>query len=96
MDGLKDAYRNVVCCWLEIEEPNIKQGMEICAKNKSRVLIIFPYFLHKGAHVKRDIYEDLTPAIEESKIEKIFITKHLGTDDRLIDLVVERAKEVER
>jgi len=96
VEGLKDTYRNVICCWLEIEEPNIKQGIDICAKNKPKVLIIIPYFLHKGAHVKRDIYEDLNPAMKGSGIENIFITKHLGTDDRLIDLVIERAKEVER
>lgn len=95
VDGLKDSYRNVTHCWLEIEEPNIKQGIEACAKNKPNVLIIVPYFLHKGAHVKRDIYEDLSPAMRESGIGNIFITEHLGTDDKLIDLVIERAKEVE-
>ena len=95
VDGLKDSYRNVTHCWLEIEEPNIKQGIEICAKNKPNVLIIVPYFLHRGAHVKRDIYVDLNPAMEESGIGDIFITEHLGTDDKLIDLVIERAKEVE-
>jgi sirohydrochlorin cobaltochelatase len=96
VEGLKDAYRKVICCWLEIEEPNIKQGIDICAKNKPKALIIIPYFLHRGAHVKRDIYEDLNPAMEGSEIENIFITKHLGTDDRLIDLVIERAREVEK
>ena len=96
VDGLKDSYRNVTHCWLEIEEPNIKQGIEVCAKNKPNVLIIVPYFLHRGAHVKRDIYEDLNPAMEESGIGDIFITEHLGTDDKLIDLVIERAKEVEK
>ena len=96
VDGLKDSYRNVTHCWLEIEEPNIKQGIEVCAKNKPNVLIIVPYFLHRGAHVKRDIYEDLNPAMKESGIEDIFITEHLGTDDKLIDLVIERAKEVEK
>jgi len=96
VDGLKDSYRNVTHCWLEIEEPNIKQGIEVCAKNRPNVLIIVPYFLHRGAHVKRDIYEDLNPAMEESGIGDIFITEHLGTDDKLIDLVIERAKEVEK
>jgi sirohydrochlorin ferrochelatase len=96
VDGLKDSYRNVTHCWLEIEEPNIKQGIEICAKNKPNVLIIVPYFLHRGAHVKRDIYVDLNPAMEESGIGDIFITEHLGTDDKLIDLVIERAREVEK
>ena len=96
VDGLQDSYRNVSLCWLEIEEPNIKQGIDACAKNNPNVLVIVPYFLHRGAHVKRDIYEDLNPAMEKSGIKNIFITKHLGTDDRLIDLVIERAKEVEK
>jgi len=95
VDGLQDTYKNVSLCWLEIEEPNIKQGIDTCAKNNSNVLVIVPYFLHRGAHVKRDIYEDLNPAMEKSGIKNIFITKHLGTDDKLIDLVIERAKEVE-
>jgi sirohydrochlorin cobaltochelatase len=96
VDGLQDSYRNVSLCWLEIEEPNIKQGIDVCAKNNPNVLIIVPYFLHRGAHVKRDIYEDLNPAMEKSGIKNIFITKHLGTDVKLIDLVIERAKEVEK
>lgn len=96
VDGLKETYRNVSHCWLEIEEPNIKQGIDACAKNNPDVLIIVPYFLHRGAHVKRDIYEDLNPAMEKSGIENIFITKHLGADDKLIDLVIERAREVEK
>jgi sirohydrochlorin ferrochelatase len=96
VDGLKDSYRNVTLCWLEIEEPNIEQGINASAKNNPNVLIVVPYFLHRGAHVKRDIYEDLNPAMEKSGIENIFITKHLGTDDKLIDLVIERAKEVEK
>ncbi|MBI3642080.1 MAG: sirohydrochlorin cobaltochelatase [Thaumarchaeota archaeon] len=96
VDGLQDSYRNVSLCWLEIEEPNIKQGIDTCAKNNPSVLIIVPYFLHRGAHVKRDIYEDLNPAMEKSGIKNIFITDHLGTDVKLIDLVIERAKEVEK
>jgi sirohydrochlorin ferrochelatase len=96
VDGLQDSYRNVALCWLEIEEPNIKQGIDVCAKNNPNVLIIVPYFLHRGAHVKRDIYEDLNPAMEKSGIKNIFITDHLGTDVKLIDLVIERAKEVEK
>ena len=74
IDGLKNTYRNVSHCWLEIEEPNIRQGVESCSKNKPNVLIIVPYFLHRGAHVKRDIFEDLNPALHKSGIKNIFIT----------------------
>jgi len=95
VDELKHQYRNISYCFLEIEQPNISQGIEESAKNSPMILIVVPYFLHKGAHVKRDIYEDLNPAIERSNIKDIFITEHLGMDDKLVDLVLERAKEAE-
>jgi len=95
VDKLKHQYRNISYCFLEIEQPNISQGIEESAKNPPTVLIVVPYFLHKGAHVKRDIYEDLNPAIERSNIKNIFITEHLGIDDKLVELVLERAKEAE-
>jgi sirohydrochlorin ferrochelatase len=95
-DGLGKTYRNVSYCFLEIEEPNIKQGIEACSKNNPDCLVVVPYFLHKGAHVKRDIYEDLNPAIASSNIKQIFLSEHLGTDEKMVDLVLERAMEVER
>lgn len=95
-DGLGSAYRNVDYCFLEIEEPNIKQGIDASAKNSPSCLVVVPYFLHKGAHVKRDIYEDLNPAIAGSGIKRILISEHLGTDEKMVDLVLERAMEAER
>ena len=95
VEGLKKTYRNVTHCFLEIEQPNIDQGIRNCEKNNPKVLVIVFYFLHEGAHVKRDIYEDLNPALEKSNLKKVLITKHIGTDEKMIDLIIERAKEVE-
>ena len=95
VDGLRSTYRNVSHCFLEIEQPNILQGVLKCEKENPQVLVIVFYFLHKGAHVKRDIYEDLNPVLEKSKLNKVLITKHIGTDEKMIDLIIERAKEVE-
>ena len=36
-----------------------------------------------------------SPALEKSNLKNVFITKHLGTDEKMIDLIIERAKEVE-
>ena len=58
-------------------------------------MIIVFYFLHEGAHVKTDINNDLIPALENSSIKNSYITKHIGTDQKMIDLILERAKEVE-
>lgn len=95
VDNLTNTYRNIGHCFLEIEEPNIQQGINKCQKNNPKVLVIVFYFLHKGAHVKRDIYEDLNPAIEKSNLKKVLITEHIGTDEKMIDLILERAREVE-
>lgn len=95
-EGLQADYRNVSHCFLEIEEPNIKQGVEKCEKNNPETLVVVFYFLHKGAHVKRDIFEDLNPVIKNSKIKNILITEHIGADEKMIDLIIERAREVEK
>ena len=94
VDGLQNKYRNVSHCYLEIEKPNISEGIKMCEKNNPSVLVVVFYFLHQGAHVKRDIFEDLNPAMEESKIENFIITEHLGADEKMIDLIVDRVNEV--
>lgn len=95
VDGLRGSYRNVNRCWLEIEQPDIVEGIKTAEKNKPKVLVIVFYFLHEGAHVKTDINNDLLPALERSSLENVFVTKHLGTDEKIIDLIIERAKDVE-
>ena len=95
VNEIKDSYRNVSRCWLEIEQPDIFEGIKKCEKDNPKVLVIVFYFLHEGAHVKTDINNDLIPALEKSNLEKTYITKHLGTDEKMIDLIIERAKEVE-
>ena len=95
VNQIDDSYRNVSRCWLEIEQPDIFKGIKKCEKDNPKVLIIVFYFLHEGAHVKNDINNDLMPALENSSIKNSFITKHIGTDQKMIDLILERAKEVE-
>jgi sirohydrochlorin ferrochelatase len=95
VDGLKENYRNVNRCWLEIEHPDIFEGIHMCEENDPQILVVVFYFLHEGAHVKTDINNDLLPAIKNSKLKKICITKHLGTDEKIIELIMERVKEVE-
>ena len=95
VNELTDSYRNVSRCWLEIEQPDIFEGIKKCEKGNPKVLIIVFYFLHEGAHVKTDINNDLIPALEKSTIKKAYITKHIGTDQKMVDLILERAKEVE-
>ena len=94
VEGLADKYRNINHCFLEIEQPDISSGIKTCEKNNPNILVVVFYFLHKGAHVQRDIFEDLNPALEKSTIKKSIITKHIGVDDMMTDLIIERGREV--
>jgi len=95
VNGLREQYRNVERCFLEIEQPDIQKGIKTCENYNPKTLIIVFYFLHEGAHVKTDINQDLKPALKESNLKQVYITKHLGTDEKMIDLILERAREVE-
>jgi len=95
VEGLRRQYRNADHCFLEIEQPDIAAGVKSCEKNSPKALAIVFYFLHEGAHVKTDIYADLNPALEEANLQNVCITRHLGTDEKMIDLIIERAQEVE-
>ncbi len=95
VDELGRSYRNVDYCFLEIEEPNIEHGIQICKKRDPEVLVVVFYFLHEGAHVKTDINADLKPALEKHKLNQVLITQHIGTDQKMVDLIIERAQEVE-
>ena len=95
VNGLRNRYRNVERCFLEIEEPDISAGIKKCEENNPEILIVVFYFLHEGAHVKTDINMDLKPAIENSKLKRVFTTEHIGTDEKMINLIIERAHEVE-
>ena len=92
---LAGSYRNVSRCWLEIEQPDIGAGISRCERDSPEVLVVVFYFLHEGAHVKTDINNDLLPALERSSIGRAVVTGHIGADERMVDLILERAREAE-
>lgn len=94
-DAIRPRYRNVHPCFLELDSPNIEQGVAQAVAGNPRVLLMMPYFLHKGAHIKRDVVNDVNAALEKAHFQNAHMARHLGVDDRLVNLVVERAKEVE-
>jgi sirohydrochlorin ferrochelatase len=89
-------YRNVYFCFLELDRPNIEEGIERALAGYPKVLLLMPYFLHKGAHIKRDVVKDVNTALEKYKFKKGFLGLHLGVDEKLVDIMIERAREVEK
>jgi precorrin-8X/cobalt-precorrin-8 methylmutase len=96
VNTLKPFYRTVRFCFLELDKPDIEEGIkDVLIQNDPKIILLMPYFLHKGAHIKRDIIANINTALEKYRFKNVFITKHLGVDEKLVDLIVERVREVE-
>ena len=85
----------VVACFLELAEPDIATGGDRCvALGATRVLIV-PYFLSAGVHLRRD----LTAARDELQVRHPGVAFRLGSPlgpHPLLDLLVAaRIRELE-
>jgi sirohydrochlorin ferrochelatase len=86
----------VVACFLELAEPDIPTGGERCvARGATRVLMI-PYFLSAGVHLRRD----LTAAREELERRHPGVAFRLGPalgpHPLLDELIAARIHEMDR
>ena len=96
VNTLKPFYRNVHFCFLELDKPDIDEGIKnVIFQNDPKIILLMPYFLHKGAHIKHDIIANINAALEKYRFKNVFMAKHLGVDEKLVDLIVERVREVE-
>ncbi len=85
---------NIEYAFLEFAEPNIKDIIKKLASDNFDSILVIPYFLYSGNHVLRDIPE----IIEAFKLEypkiNLKLGHHLGIDERLAELVMERIASV--
>ncbi|MFQ5976013.1 MAG: CbiX/SirB N-terminal domain-containing protein [Candidatus Hydrothermarchaeales archaeon] len=85
--------------------PTLIEAVNRFVKNGVKKIIIVPLFLLPGLHVREDIpvllglKEGETPAFGYDRVEvpedvEILYANHIGADDRLADVVLDRALEV--
>jgi len=96
INAIKESYRNVDYCFLELAQPTIKEGINSIIKKNPRIVLIMPYFLHKGIHIKHDVIKELKSALKSHSFSNILIADHIGVDDKMVNLILQRAKEVEK
>jgi precorrin-8X/cobalt-precorrin-8 methylmutase len=95
-NAITPYYRNVEFCFLELDRPNIEDGIGRAVAGDPHVILIVPYFLHRGAHIKRDVIKDLNAALDKYNFKNAFMGHHLGVDEKMVDIIIERAREVEK
>ena len=95
-EGLRArGFEIVEPSYLELAEPDIAGGGVRCVEQGARRVILVPYFLSAGVHVRRDLtaarerLADRFPGIE------FRLAEPLGRHPLLLDVVAARARESE-
>jgi len=96
INSIKNSYRNVEHCFLELEGPTIQEGINSVIKKNPKIVLIMPYFLHKGIHIKHDVINEVKIALKSHSFTNILIADHIGVDDNMVNLILLRANEVEK
>ena len=95
-ETITPQYRTLQPCFLELDWPNIEEGISRVVAKCPKVILMMPYFLHKGVHIKRDVVNEVEAALEKTNFKNALMARHLGVDETLVRLIIERAAEVEK
>jgi sirohydrochlorin ferrochelatase len=82
----------VVPAFLEFAQPDIHQGIDLCAEMGAREIIAVPYFLAAGKHVTRDIPLELECARTRHPQINIATSQYLGKNEAMAELVIQCSK----
>jgi precorrin-8X/cobalt-precorrin-8 methylmutase len=96
INAIKNSYRNVEYCFLELEGPTIEEGINSVIKKNPKIVLIMPYFLHKGIHIKHDVIKEVKTALKSHPFTNVLIADHIGVDDKMVSLILLRANEAEK
>jgi sirohydrochlorin ferrochelatase len=86
-------YDIVEAAFLELAEPNIDDGCARCVNAGANRVILLPYFLSAGVHVRRDLTDAQRRLAERFPGVRIQLAEPLGRHPKLIEVVLDRARQ---
>jgi sirohydrochlorin ferrochelatase len=91
----RGRYALVGTAYLELAEPDIDHGAAACVARGARTVILVPYFLSPGVHVRDDLTEAQRRLSERFPEVRFRLAEPLGRHPLLAEIVAERAAEAE-
>ncbi len=73
--------------------PNIQQGIDACVVQGAERVLLVPYFLFVGAHVREDLPAEMDEARKRHPGVEFAMGGHLGVHRKLAEIVAERIDE---
>ena len=86
----------VAAAHMELAEPNLEQAFRNCVELGAVEIVIAPYFLAGGSHVSHDIPDLAEKAASKYPGVRWKVSEPLGLDERLAEIVLDRAAEAQR
>jgi sirohydrochlorin ferrochelatase len=83
----------VVASFLELAEPDILAGGRQCVASGATRVVLVPYFLSAGVHVRRDLRQARDELAKEFPQVEFLLAEALGRHPLLLDVVEQRARE---
>jgi sirohydrochlorin ferrochelatase len=95
-DRLRQRGHPVVeAAFLELAEPTIAEAGGRCVARKAERVVMVPYFLSAGVHVRRDLAEEQRRLAERFPGVEFHLAEPLGRHPLLLEVVLDRVREVE-
>jgi sirohydrochlorin ferrochelatase len=88
-------YRVIETAFLELAEPAVAQAAARCVAQRARRVILLPYFLSAGIHVRRDLGALRSALATEYPGVEFRLAEPLGPHPLLLEVVTERARQAE-
>ena len=86
---------SLVCsAYLQFSEQNFEAGVRQLVEKGVKSIKVVPMFIFDGVHVTEDIPNELEEIKTKYPDVDIKMSKHLGDDDRIADIIIDRARSV--
>lgn len=89
----RNLYGFVEASFLELAEPNIDEGAGGCIILGARRVILVPYFLSAGIHVRRDLAEARQRLAARWPTVEFHLAEPMGRHPLLVEVLIQRARE---
>src|SRR4051812_34758701 len=94
--GLRGRGHEVVePSFLELAEPDVEEGARRCVARGAGRVVLVPYFLSAGVHVRRDLTRARERLAQRFPGVEFRLAEPLGRHPLLVNIVAERAAEAE-
>lgn len=85
----------VYAAYLQFSEQNLGKGVDYLVSNGATSIKVVPMFLFDGVHVTQDIPNELDEIRRKYSGINIRMSRHLGDDDRVADIIVDRIRSLD-